>query len=333
LACRHRDFDDSETRGLRRRDMSNNDPQSRSLTRRPESLAPEMDPSFYRSRHADLASFDDSALLRHFERHGRGEGRCASPAAHRVGFIAQIPIAGPVLEIGCGVRPALRGDRIRYFEILNRAGLIERALRAGDSGGGCPDIHYVSPTGDLAIVAEQFDAAFSSHCIEHVPDLVAHLQGVTSLLRLGGRYFLLVPDKRYCFDALLPPSTMDEVLQAYAERRHVHTESKIREHYTGTTHNDPVRHWRGDSLDPTLADRHEERAATARRVYETANSGYVDIHAWQFTPDSFRAIVGGLFARDLIRLQVERVYDTVHGENEFGAVLRAVPSFGLPSAS
>jgi hypothetical protein len=294
------------------------------------SIAPEFDPPFYRSLHADLATFDDGALRQHFERHGRQEGRCASPAALRTGFIAQIPLDGSVLEIAPSVRPALRGDQVRYFELTNRAGLIDRARREAQPCEECPEIHYVSPIGDISVVTERFDVAFSSHCVEHVPDLAAHLKGVGDLLNPDGRYFLIVPDKRYCFDALLPVSTIHEVLEAHSERHRVHTEAKVREHHTRTTHNDPARHWRGDSVDPSLANRREERAAIARRVYEEAGGGYVDIHAWQFIPESFRAIVSSLFWLGLTRLQVERVYDTVYGQNEFGAVLRLVSQDGVP---
>ena len=63
-----------------------------------------------------------------------------------------------------------------------------------------------------------------------------------------------------------------------------------------------------------------KRVERARRLYEEAAGGYVDVHAWQFTPESFRSIVTEL--GDVVPFQVERVYNTLRDRNEFGAILR-----------
>ena len=290
----------------------------------PGLLAPEIDPFFYRLLNADLAKFDDTALRRHFERHGRSEGRCASPAAHRAGFVTQIPDTRPIVEIGPGFHPTLRGSHVRYFDLMNRADALARAPQQTSLIDEYPEIDYVSPTGDLSVITDRFDALFSSHCIEHQPDLVAHLQRAGNLLKPLGRYFMLVPDKRYCFDALIPESTLDKVPLAHHERRRVHTYESVLDHYVLTTHNDTGRHWRGDSLDEALFGQRIERAAIAREVFDAGRGGYVDVHAWQFTPQTFRTIITELNRRGLTRLAVERVYDTVYDRNEFGAVLHLV---------
>ena len=291
----------------------------------PGVLAPEFDLTFYRRVQADLDKLDDDALLKHYIDFGKSEGRIASPAAHRTGFLAQIPRAAPTLEIGPAVRPSLRGEHVRYFEIADREGLIAQAIAGGYSIDNAPSaIHYVSATADLGIVCDRFESVFSSHCIEHQPDLVAHLNGVARILEPGGRYFLIVPDKRYCFDALLPVSTLDDVRAAYVAQRRVHTMRSVYEHAALTTHNDTEAHWRGNSEDPNLHLR-PERAAAADRSYAEAAGGYVDVHAWQFTPDSFRNIMVE-FPEISSTLTTERVYQTVYGRNEFCAVLRKLSS-------
>lgn len=290
----------------------------------PGLLAPEIDPFFYRLLNDDLATFDDAALRQHFERHGRREGRCASPAAHRAGFVAQIPDTRPIVEIGPGFHPTIRGSHVRYFDLMSRADALAQTQQQTPLIDEPPEIDYVSPIGDLSVITDRFDALFSSHCIEHQPDLVAHLQKAGDILRPLGRYFMLVPDKRYCFDALLPESTLDRVLLAHHERRRVHTYESVYEHYVLTTHNDTGRHWRGDSIDEALLSQRTERASIAQGVFDAGGDGYVDVHAWQFTPQNFRTIITELNRRGLIRLAVERVYDTVYDRHEFGAVLRLV---------
>lgn len=286
-------------------------------------LPPELDLAFYRLVHDDLADFDDAALARHFDAHGRAEGRIASPAAHRLGFLSLVPAGSDVLEIGPFTKPSLRGPRVRYLDVLDRDGLVERAARHGQPTRDCPEIDFVSPDGDLSVVTGTFDAVFSSHCVEHQPDLVEHLASVARVLRPGGRYLMMVPDKRYCFDALLPESDLPRVLEAHASKRRVHTLRSVVEHRAMTTHNDTARHWAGDSADPG-ASRAAEREASARDEHARAAGRYLDVHAWQFTPRSFRHLAESLARLGLTGLACERAYDTVHGCNEFGAILRKV---------
>lgn len=239
------------------------------------------------------------------------------PPTTRQAFLADIP--GDVLEIGPFDNPSLRGERITYFDVLDQAALIARAREHGRNPDTCPRIDYVSPTGDLSIVDRTFSSVFSSHAIEHQPDLVTHLRGVEKLLQPGGRYYLAVPDKRYCFDYYHAASTIGEVERALAEARRVHTPANVLMHRLGITHNDALRHWLG------LHGRQghynvmvEEAEADARR----AQAGdYVDVHAWIFTPASFLDIATDLFGRGSIALKPVMVHDTTFSDLEFFAIL------------
>lgn len=170
------------------------------------------------------------------------------------------------------------------------------------------------------MVDATFDCALSSHCIEHQPDLIAHLQQVARILRPGGRYFLLVPDKRYCFDALIAPSTVADVLDAHHAGRRTHSLRSVIEHRALTTHGDCARHWQGDHglLDGEGAG----RVLAALAEFEAANGGYVDVHAWYFTPRTLCSIVGTLREAGFIPFEVERLYPTRAISIEFWAVLR-----------
>ncbi len=78
-------------------------------------LAPEFDPSFYRLLHEDMRSVSDEELALHYSSHGRREGRMATPAAHRQGFLSSVPRDGEILEIGPFTKPAFAGDNVRFF--------------------------------------------------------------------------------------------------------------------------------------------------------------------------------------------------------------------------
>ncbi|MFG7489383.1 methyltransferase domain-containing protein [Methylorubrum rhodesianum] len=171
------------------------------------SLPLEVEPDFYRLIHDDLKHKSDEEIVAHFREIGRLNGAVGSPAAHRAGFIKTLPDDVDILEIGPFTKPVIRGPRVKYFDVLDRKGLVERAKSIGFEMNGVVEIDYVSPIGNLEIVPScSFDCVFSSHCIEHQPDLIRHLNHVSRILRDGGRYYLIVPDKRYCFDHFLEAS-------------------------------------------------------------------------------------------------------------------------------
>jgi SAM-dependent methyltransferase len=285
------------------------------------SLPVEFDEVIYRSLHADLASFSERALRDHYERHGRREGRRAHAISDRRAFANLLSPELDVLEIGPLHDPLLSGPRVRYFDLGDKPTLIARAAAIGYSTHRVPDVHYVSPTADLGCVKETFDAVLSSHVIEHQPDLVGHLDSVRRLLRPGGLYFLLVPDKNYCFDHFMALSTIAELLDAHVAGRTRHTLRSEIANKALVTHNDPKRHWSGDHGAglPSVP-------AVARVIEEHLNSdgSYVDCHAWYFEPTTFRDSLELLRQLGEMDFSIARLYPTQNNTNEFWAILQAV---------
>jgi SAM-dependent methyltransferase len=171
-----------------------------------EALPQEFDARTYQSMHADLAGLGYAELMTHFKNFGMTEGRAANNLRDREDFAALIPKSATALEIGPFCHPLLGGPKVSYFDVLSQEALVARACLHGLDSSTVPYIDYISPTGELSSVDRRFDVVISSHCLEHQPDLVRHLQEVGQLLFPGGDYFLLVPDKRYCFDHFIPPA-------------------------------------------------------------------------------------------------------------------------------
>ena len=87
-----------------------------------------------------------------------------------------------------------------------------------------------------------------------------------------------------------------------------------------TTHNDPLRHWKGDH--GAFMDSIAERVEAAIVEYRAAEGAYIDVHAWYFSPSSFRSLITALNESFYTGLYAERVYDTLYGHLEFWAILR-----------
>ncbi|MFA5950036.1 MAG: hypothetical protein WC807_07110 [Hyphomicrobium sp.] len=284
----------------------------------------ELDLEYYRMSNGDLAQHSSDELAEHFEVFGRKEGRPASPAALRENFLELVKQQPSVLEIGPFCNPCVRGPNVRYFDVLDEGGLNNRAREIGYPHTQAPHIDFVSPEADLGIVQQQFSAVVSSHCIEHQPDFIRHLMQVDRIPTDEGRYFIMIPDKRYCFDHFIAESTVAGIVEAFSEKRRKHRLGSVIEHRALTTHNDAGRHWRGDHADPGFAASIAARTHMALAEFERAAGGYIDVHAWQFTPHSFRINVSTLRELDLIAFEAERVYNTGVGRNEFTAILKKV---------
>jgi len=286
-----------------------------------QDMPEEFDAAFYGRYYSDLGKFSETQLRTHWLSFGRNEARIGSAAAIREGLLEIASKSKSVLEIGPFCNPCVRGPNVKYFDVLDQEALTKRSLEIGYSTDPAPHIDYVSPVGDLSVVTEQFDAVVSSHCIEHQPDLVHHLQQVGRILSPDGRYFIISPDKRYCFDHYIDVSSVADVIEAHHQQRKVHTLASVIEHRALTTHNDTARHWNGDHANSDYQSSIPRRTAAAIEEHKAANGEYIDVHAWQFTPDSFRNVVAALSAIGLIGLKPERVYATCRGRNEFTAIL------------
>jgi SAM-dependent methyltransferase len=284
-------------------------------------IAPELDLRWYAELYQDLSSFSDERLRNHWRDYGEKEGRHGSPPASRANLAQLIDADEDVLEIGPFTLPTCRGARVKYFDVQVRDELIVRAKEAEFPTENAVDIDFVSPNGDLSIVpSRSFDLVLSSHCIEHQPDLIAHLNQVHRILRQGGYYLLVIPDKRYCFDHFLPESSVADIYGARG--RSVHTVKSVIEHIALTTHNEPTRHWAGDHGGRAV-DQNPSRLRDAIDLYTRSPGSYIDVHAWQFTPASFRDLIQHLGIVGAIKFRAVAVYATLYGTFEFTAILKS----------
>jgi hypothetical protein len=286
-----------------------------------QDFPPVLDLKHYGSAYEDLRSFSNDELIRHFIDWGEKEGRAGSPLCFREYFVPIISKDISTLEIGPFCGPLLRGDHVRYFDIADREALIEKAQQLQYNFTEAPMIDYVSPIGDLGIIQDSFHQLFSAHCVEHQPDLIYHLAQVSRILQNGGSYFLIIPDKRYCFDHYLCESTICDVLGAHIEQKKLHYAKSVLEQSLLTTHNDPVRHWQGDHGIPEIRKQGLDCAKIAFDNISRNSDIYINTHAWQFTPESFEELSTQIYKLGLSELQVDRVYNTPFGRFEFCAIL------------
>jgi hypothetical protein len=277
----------------------------------------DFDAKFYREENKRLFWLSARGLSDHYFNHGYYEGRMNSALAARENFLRSIE-SERILEIGPFFSPCFVGKNVEYIDVLDTDSLRERARKLGLNPDGVPNIHYVAKSLSTANITKRYKVVFSSHNIEHQPDLISHLNEVSSKLEDDGIYAMIIPNARYCFDANLPLTKISEVLNAYFERRAIHTVGSLVEHRALTTHNDAGKHWaQQKKTSARYAPINSSRVSAALKEFVDSNGQYIDVHAWQFDPFSFADIIKCLIDLKLINFSKVQCNGPVYGRNEF----------------
>lgn len=248
------------------------------------------DPLAYREANSDLQVFTrEQELLDHYNTFGKHEGRICTKMGNKKSFLDLLIGKSTLLEIGPFDRPTLEflqtdGATVDYADWLNKEELVQRANHIdGRNPSKVPDIKYVLAEG-WGQIGVKYDAVVSHHCVEHQPDFVRHFLDVRSILSDGGWYLFSLPDKRFCFDHFIPESNLVDVLEAYYLKRESPSLKSVLEHrcFVSHTFGDDVNPYH--CTDPNALEGYE--AAFKEYMYNK----YVDVHCWQFTLYSFRAL-------------------------------------------
>ena len=75
--------------------------------------------------------------------------------------------------------------------------------------------------------SESRDFVVASHFLEHCRNPIGTLETFFRVLKLGGKLYLVVPDKRFTFDVNRPTTTLERILEDYGKGN----AGSHREHY------------------------------------------------------------------------------------------------------
>ena len=224
-------------------------------------------------------------------------------------LLSLINTQGLGLEIGPGFNPLVpksQGYRVETLDHATREDLVAKYANApGVDVSRIEVVDHVS-TGasvfDAVGKPAHFDYIVASHVIEHTTDMLGFLKDCQRLLKPDGVLALAVPDKRYSFDVLRPLSSTGDVLQAHLEKRTRHPAGRIFDEVAYNVLRGGALAWDAANEKPLAFFRPLSDAAA---VFEDAQTStdFHDIHAWQFTPSSFRLIVGDLHAMGQLGLR------------------------------
>lgn len=149
-----------------------------------------------------------------------------------------------------------------------------------------------------------FKGFIASHVIEHSTDLVHFLLSAQNLISPDGIIVLAIPDKRKTFDFFRPLSTSSQAITAFHERRDRHTAETLFDNAAFSVNKGGDAGWlASDTRTPVFAT---DLAGAVEHGRMAEQEGYVDAHAWIFTPASFELSVLELTALGYLNLRLER---------------------------
>ena len=186
-------------------------------------------------------------------------------------------------------------------------------------------IDYVLDMGALPEsvgLTRKFNYAVASHVIEHVPDMIGFLIGVTQMLRPGGLICLAIPDKRYTSDYFRNTDVLADVVDAHIRKLRQPSIRQVFDHFANAAEVPVLSAWNGTLHKEHLRRAHSlPEAMKMARLAEAADQS-VDCRCHVFTPESFFEVLRGCFELGLLWAEVARFWATEPNEQEFFVILR-----------
>jgi Methyltransferase domain len=242
---------------------------------------------------------------------------------------------GVGLEIGPLHRTIVDKDEfdVRYVDVFDTASIRDHyrddpAVDIND----IPELDYWLRTDSGEILgldeAAKGSAPYSwvvaSHVIEHVPDIIGWLGQLAVIMDDDASLVLCIPDRRFTFDALRPPTTIGQMLEANNGGDRVPSIRAVYDHTRNAVYASAQELWAGGSV--SEQDRIHDLGYTLSQLAEVRDEGhYVDCHVWLFTPAEFAAQIDELGQLKVIDFYTDRIVPTERDGMEFFAVLKRLP--------
>lgn len=237
------------------------------------------------------------------------------------------------LEIGPLHNPQVRhhDGEIRYLDHATKEELRKKYLGNPDAEAKADDLvevdYVIAPGQSIAEAIGDWgpvDYVMASHVIEHVPNPVGWLAQIEDVLVESGVVSLVIPDKRYCFDARRSTTTLAQFIDLYLRDPPVSTPAQIFDFESNFLDLITAQQlWDGaDVTSMVRSDVPDPKAFALRRCREQLQSGeYVDVHASTFTPASFAELMGDLAELGLTNFAIAEIFPTDRNSYEFFATL------------
>jgi len=223
---------------------------------------------------------------------------------------------GKGLEIGASyspVAPKRAGYHVEVIDHCDASTLKKKYQDLGVDISNIEEVDYIwtgEPLNELTGKTDHYDWIIASHVIEHTPDMVSFLRQCEIMLKPGGILCLAVPDHRYCFDVFRPVSSPGEVIQAYLEKRIMHSYAAIWDHFSMISKKGESLSWSKGHYGDFYFIHPNLDVACEMLLKAQESHDYIDVHNWRFTPSSFKLILNDIGVLGYTKLAIKNFFNT-----------------------
>lgn len=108
---------------------------------------------------------------------------------------------GKGLEIGPGKSPQCPPDRTEYLD------------KHTENADGTPNANIIAEADSIPRPDASYDFVFSSHVLEHLPNVIKALHEWLRVLKPGGNLFLVLPHADRTFDRMRAKTTLEHLIE------------------------------------------------------------------------------------------------------------------------
>lgn len=223
------------------------------------------------------------------------------------------------LEIGPSHNPTApksEGYNVHVIDHATRDELVEKYLGHSVDISKIEDVDYVwkgESYSELTGKSNHYDWIIASHVIEHTPDLIGFLNDCDTILKNDGVLSLAIPDKRYCFDHYRPITSISAIIDSHIQKAIHHSPGTVLENFLNMVSLGGTIAWNSKTTGE-YSFVHSLKDAAKKMDLVSDSDAYLDVHAWCFTPHSFRLLIHDLFCLGLIPFQEVTFYPTKGSE-------------------
>jgi hypothetical protein len=208
---------------------------------------------------------------------------------------ANVDKTRPSLEMGASHAPTISkkdGYNVHIVDHLDKAALVEKYAAHHKDTSLVEEVDSIWSGGDLLALFDgaRFSAIVTSHVIEHMTDCLGFLKQCTRLLDDQGKLYFVVPDRRYCFDALHASSTPGKLLDDHRLARTRHSFQSFYNVFSQIRANGEMG-WSQIPISRAIFNSGTPRHWIGEIERLASTPDYIDNHENYFTPCSFALLI------------------------------------------
>jgi 2-polyprenyl-3-methyl-5-hydroxy-6-metoxy-1,4-benzoquinol methylase len=215
---------------------------------------------------------------------------------------------GKGIEVGPShlpIAPKKEGFKVDIIDHLSRDQLVAKFKDHHVNLDNIEEVDFVwsgESYSELTGKTKYYDWMIASHVIEHTPDLIGFLNDCDAVLKDEGVLSLVIPDKRYCFDHFRPITGISKIIDHHFQKATIHSSGTVAEYFLNIVLRSGQMTWHSNTPEEYSFIHSLENARQGIKSVVNEKA-YLDVHAWCFTPHSFRLIIHDLFSLGLIAFQ------------------------------